>query len=177
MCTYTIMAQLATSYRQQGLVQTAALVDEVDAQLAERFGPEEEWKVSPRAVAPWLTQLVDELRIRRSYAERGDQYGHTDMGTALGIVVATSVLARAVAEGVLLTPTNAAGMASTIRNEVAKVFEKITASKDNEFRSARVVSEQKWQESRRAVLGQKERDRKIAELEMTKARLEQSLAQ
>lgn len=174
---YQILAQLATNFRQRRLTQTADLVEELQAELFERFGPIEPWRISPRAVPPWLTEYVETLRRHAAFAMRGDQYGQMDLGAALGIELAIGLLAQAVAEQLPLTPQDAQRLVGTTRHAVDRIFEQINAARDSEWRTARFLSERRWQENRRAVLGQQERDRQIAQLRAVKANLEAALAQ
>lgn len=169
---YLILAQLAANFRRFGLTTTAELVDKEAAILTERFGPLLEWRVSPRDVPVWLDQYVATLRQHAIYQER--------MGNPaeqLGFLLGVSVLAQAVAEGESLTPDFARRLVGTAQDAVARALERVNGSKGNEFGKARFLSNQKFQETRRAALNQQARDQKIAELNATKARLEQALGQ
>lgn len=168
---YPQLAQLAVTYRRQGLTATAALVDEVDAQLAERFGPLQEWRISPHAVQPWLTEYVRTLQAHREYAERGNQYGQTDVAGALGIAIGVTWLVCALTEGVQLTPEIAQRLVGTARGAVEKSFERINGSRDGETGKARFCAQLDVQFRHRQFLKQQERERAEAEVIAARARL------
>jgi len=165
------LAQLAANFRRLGLAETARLVELEAERLAEQFGGLQEWKHSPRAVLPWLDGYSITLRQHAAHAERiGDCCGQ------VGYLLAVSVLAQGVAERAQLTPANTESLVTKVRRSVDAAFSRINSTRDNEWRAARFSAEQRWQEAKRATLAGQARERQVAELEMTKARLETALA-
>ena len=74
-------------------------------------------------------------------------------------------------------PQQLASAQSLIEGAVTAAFERIEAQRGAEARLAAFVREQRWQETRRAAMKAQERERLVAELKTTQARLETALAQ
>lgn len=173
--TYQILAQLAHTLGQQGLTETAQVVDTEHKRLTERYGAIETLRVVPRL--PYLQELVGVLRLQEQRALAGDQYGRMDYAGALTSVIALSVLAAALNAGEQVMPAEMNSFLSKLKREIVDVFGRIENSRSLESGKARFIAEQRWQQTKRAALGEQRRQQQIGELIATKARLETALGQ
>lgn len=172
---YQVLAQYAADCRRLGLTQTAELIDREHARIIEQFGPPTGVIAPPKDRT--VAEMLDRLRLAERRALGADQYGRVDRAGALAAQATTSAVARLLAERGHLLPQDLARVEATVETHVSGSFERIEAQRDAEARLAAFQREQRWQEARRAAVRARERERMIAELEMTKARLETALAQ
>ena len=172
---YQVLAQYAVDCRRLGLHKTAELIDRENEQLVAQFGPPAGVIAPPKDRT--VAEMLDRLRLAERRASTPDQYNRVDRRTALIAQITTSAIARLLAERGHLLPQDLARVEATVETHVSGSFERIEAQRDAESRLAAFQREQRWQEARRAAVRARERQRMIAELEVTKARLEAALAQ
>ena len=167
--TYPRLAQLSADYRRQQLVKTADLVDEVHAQLAERYGPLETFRTPARWPVEEFARL---LRLRQQHAEVGNIYGQRDEATALWSAITIAALARDHNAGIAVTVADAESFMVRVRLEVEAAFRRVEDSRQSEFALARFLAQQKVKEHWHAETRRQERDKQVAELSAVKQRLE-----
>lgn len=164
------LAQLAANFRRMGLTQTAALVESECDALVEQFGPLTPWRANPRTLPDWLANYVAQLQL---HAQRCERLG--DVGGQLGYLIGASLLAQVVAGQARPNAQQAQGLVAKAQYVVAKAFERIEAAREAEFTAARCISERRWQEAKRAALGQRAREQQVAELTAVQTRLQNLL--
>lgn len=173
--TYLQLTQYASQMRQAGLSETADLIDLEHRRLVERYGELEQLRVDPRL--PWLHELFRMARLQKQRAEGGDQYGNVDRCTAVWCAITVGVVSRALNEGERLVPADVEAFTTKLKRDVEGVFQRIEGSRALEAGKARFLREQRWQQTKRAAVGEQKRQQQIGELIATKTRLEAALGQ
>jgi len=167
---YVLLSQLAADFRRQRMTESAAVCDAQHALLAECYGPIQPLRVQVRM--PWLEEQLRILELHRQRAEAGDRYGRVDRVTALGSLIARSVIARFLNEGEQLVPRDVESFLSRIRKDVEAVFERINGPACAEAATVRCTTRFAMQYQQQQHLQEQERLRAAGEAIRAVSRLE-----